>query len=75
MDAGLENVIRRALEDARAAGRDHLTHSEEAVRGGREGGRSSRQGLSSDIKERSMERYWDFSSATASREDTNLRDQ
>jgi hypothetical protein len=36
MDAGLENVIRRALEDARAAGRDHLTQTEEAVRAGRE---------------------------------------
>jgi hypothetical protein len=32
MDAGLENVIRRALEDARAAGRDHLTQTAEAVR-------------------------------------------
>ncbi len=32
MDAGLENVIRRALEDARAAGRDFLTQTEEAVR-------------------------------------------
>jgi hypothetical protein len=36
MDAGLENVIRRALEDARAAGRDHLAQTEEAVRAGRE---------------------------------------
>ena len=36
MDAGLENIIRRALEDARAAGRDHLTQTEEAVRVARE---------------------------------------
>ncbi len=36
MDAGLENVIRRALEDVRAAGRDHLAQTEEAVRAGRE---------------------------------------
>ena len=36
MDRGLENVIRRALADARAAGRDHLTQTEEAVRAGRE---------------------------------------
>ena len=36
MDAGLENVIRRALADARAAGRDRLTQTEEAVRAGRE---------------------------------------
>ncbi len=36
MDAGLENVIRRALEDARAAGRDHLAQTEEAVRAVRE---------------------------------------
>ena len=35
MDAGLENVIRQALEDARAAGRDHVTQMEEAVRAGR----------------------------------------
>ncbi len=35
MDAGLENVIRQALEDARAAGRDHLAQTEEAVRAGR----------------------------------------
>jgi len=35
MDAGLENIIRRALKDARAAGRDHLTQTEEAVRAGR----------------------------------------
>ncbi len=36
MDAGLENIIRRALADARADGRDHLTQTEEAVRAGRE---------------------------------------
>ena len=36
MDAGLENVIRRALADARAAGRDYLTQTEEAVRAGHE---------------------------------------
>ena len=36
MDVGLENVIRRALADARAAGRDHLTQTEEAVRAGHE---------------------------------------
>ena len=36
MDAGLENVIRRALEDARAAGRDYITQTEEAVRAGHE---------------------------------------
>ena len=36
MDAGLENVIRRALADARAAGQDHLTQTEEAVRASRE---------------------------------------
>ncbi len=34
MDAGLENIIRRALEDARAAGRDYLTQTEEAVQAG-----------------------------------------
>ena len=28
----LETVIREALEDARAAGKDHLTQTEEAVR-------------------------------------------
>ena len=36
MDTGLENIIRRALADSRAAGRDHLTQTEEAVRAGRE---------------------------------------
>ncbi len=36
MDFRLENIIRRALEDARAAGRDFLTQTEEAVRAGRE---------------------------------------
>jgi hypothetical protein len=36
MDAGLENIIRHALEDARAAGRDHLTQTEEAGRAARE---------------------------------------
>ena len=32
MDADLETVIRQALADARAAGRDHLTQTELAVR-------------------------------------------
>ncbi len=32
MDKSLERIIRQALEDARAAGRDHLTQTEEAVR-------------------------------------------
>ena len=32
MDPGLDTVIREALEDARAAGKDHLTQTEEAVR-------------------------------------------
>ncbi len=36
MDFRLENIIRRALADARAAGGDHLTQTEEAVRTGRE---------------------------------------
>ncbi len=36
MDESLERIIRRALEEARAAGRDHLTQTEEAVRAGRE---------------------------------------
>ncbi len=35
MDAGLENVIRQALDDARAKGRDHITQTEEAVRAAR----------------------------------------
>ncbi len=32
MDPSIENVIRQALTDARAAGLDHLTQTEEAVR-------------------------------------------
>jgi hypothetical protein len=32
MDPNLETVIRPALEDARAAGKDHVTQTEEAVR-------------------------------------------
>ena len=32
MDPDLESVIRRALEDARAAGKDYLTQTELAVR-------------------------------------------
>jgi hypothetical protein len=32
MDPDLETVIRQALEDARAAGKDYLTQTEEAVR-------------------------------------------
>jgi hypothetical protein len=32
MDQDLPRVIRQALEDARAAGRDHLTQTELAVR-------------------------------------------
>ena len=36
MDAGLENVIRRALADSHAAGRDYITQTEEAVRAGHE---------------------------------------
>ncbi len=32
MDPDLENVIRQALADAQAAGRDHLTQTELAVR-------------------------------------------
>ncbi len=32
MDPDLENVIRQALADARAAGRDHLSQTELAVR-------------------------------------------
>ena len=32
MDPDLETVIRQALEDARAAGKDHLSQTEEAVR-------------------------------------------
>ncbi len=36
MDESLERIIRRALADARAAGRDYLTQTEEAVRAGHE---------------------------------------
>ncbi len=32
MDPDLENVIRQALEDAQAAGKDHLSQTELAVR-------------------------------------------
>ena len=32
MDPDLENVIRQALPDAKADGRDYLTQTEEAVR-------------------------------------------
>ena len=32
MDPDLENVIRQALADAKAAGRDHLSQNELAVR-------------------------------------------
>ncbi len=32
MDSGLENVIRQALGDALAAGKDHLSQTELAVR-------------------------------------------
>ena len=32
MDPDLENVIRQALGDALAAGKDHLSQTEEAVR-------------------------------------------
>ena len=32
MDDDLQRIIRQALEDARAAGRDHLTQTELAVR-------------------------------------------
>ena len=31
MDKSIERIIRRALEDARAAGRDHLTQTQLAV--------------------------------------------
>ncbi len=34
MDESLERIIHRALADARAAGRDYLTQTEEAVRAG-----------------------------------------
>jgi hypothetical protein len=32
MDDDLQRIIRQALDDARAAGRDHLTQTEAAVR-------------------------------------------
>ncbi len=32
LDKSVERIIRRVLEDARAAGRDHLTQTELAVR-------------------------------------------
>ncbi len=32
MDPDLENVIRQALEDAQAAGKDHMGQTEHAVR-------------------------------------------
>ncbi len=32
MDKSVERIIRRVLEDARAAGRDHLTQTELALR-------------------------------------------
>ncbi len=32
MDKSIERIIRRALEDARAAGRDHLTQTQLAVK-------------------------------------------
>ena len=35
MDKSIERIIRRALENARAKGRYHLTQTEEAVRAGR----------------------------------------
>ena len=36
MDKSIERIIRRALEEARAKGRDHLTQTELAVRAVRE---------------------------------------
>ena len=36
MDAELEHIIRLALDDARDAGREFLTQTEEAVRAGHE---------------------------------------
>ncbi len=36
MDAGLENIIRRALEDARAKGQDYITQTGLAVKAARE---------------------------------------
>jgi hypothetical protein len=35
MDAGLENIIRRALEDARAKGQDYITQTGLAVKAAR----------------------------------------
>jgi TRAP-type C4-dicarboxylate transport system substrate-binding protein len=32
MDDDLQRIIRQALDDAQAAGRDHVTQTEEAVR-------------------------------------------
>ena len=37
MDKSVERIIRRVLEEARAAGRDYLTQTEEAVRAGETG--------------------------------------
>ncbi len=36
MDETVKRIIRQALDDARAAGRDYLTQTEEAVRAGRD---------------------------------------
>ncbi len=36
MDPDLDNVIRQALGDAQAAGKDYLTQTEEAVRAARQ---------------------------------------
>jgi len=36
MDESVERIIRRALEEARAKGRDYLTQTELAVRAGRQ---------------------------------------
>ena len=36
MDKSIERIIRRVLEEARAAGRDHLAQTEEVVRVARE---------------------------------------
>jgi hypothetical protein len=36
MDKSIERIIRRALEEARDKGRDHLAQTEEAVRAVRE---------------------------------------
>jgi hypothetical protein len=37
MDKSIERIIRRVLEEARAAGRDHITQTELAVRCGGDG--------------------------------------